>query len=107
PHASRLFPTRRSSDLPDTCTTEPIHVYEIRDGRLAVELDFPPSEAHIVVIRDEPELPHVAESNLDVAAFDGETVVGFHEGGEEAFARVGRDRWTAEAREPPGAITLP
>jgi hypothetical protein len=92
---------------PNTGATEPIHVYEVRDGRLVLTLDFPPSEAHIVVIRDEERSPHVAESNLDVVAFDGETAVGFHEGGEEVFARVDESRWTAEARAPRAAIELP
>jgi hypothetical protein len=95
---------------PNTGATEPIHVYEVRDGRLAITLDFPPSEAHVVVIREgsgADDAPHVAETNLDVAAFDGETVVGFHEGGEAVFARIGDDRWMAEAREQLDAITLP
>src|SRR5690606_29890572 len=71
---------------PNTGATEPVHVYDVRDGRLVLWLDFPPSEAHVVVIRGEIEGPHVTETNLDAVTFDGDTVVGYAEGGEAVFA---------------------
>ncbi|MBC8402260.1 MAG: hypothetical protein H8E14_12295, partial [Candidatus Marinimicrobia bacterium] len=37
---------------PNTGDITPIHVFEIVGGRLVFELDFPPSESRIVVVRD-------------------------------------------------------
>ncbi len=92
---------------PNTGATEPVHVYDVRDGRLVLWLDFPPSEAHVVVIRGEIEGPHVTETNLDAVTFDGDTVVGYAEGGEAVFAVVDGRRRTAEAREALPPLVLP
>ncbi len=92
---------------PNTGATEPLHVYDVRDGRLVLWLDFPPSEAHIVVIRGELDGPHVTETTLDGVTLDGDAVVGYAAGGEEAFAVVGGERRTAPARDALAPIALP
>src|SRR5690606_11855159 len=101
---------------PNTGATEPIHVYDVRDGRLVLWLDFPPTEAHVVVIRGGPSTgsgqaldgaPHVTETNLDAVTMEGGTVVGYAEGGEEAFAVVGRQRRIGAARQRLAPIELP
>ena len=38
---------------PNTGEIEKINVYVIKDERLSIKLDFPPSESHIIIIRDE------------------------------------------------------
>src|SRR5690606_29609102 len=101
---------------PNTGATEPIHVYDVRDGRLVLWLDFPPTEAHVVVIRGGPSTgsgqaldgaPHVTETNLDAVTMEGGTVVGYAEGWEEAFAVVGRQRRIGAARQRLAPIELP
>jgi hypothetical protein len=92
---------------PNTGATEPIHVYDVRDGRLVIHLDFPPSESYVVVIRDELDGPHMTETNLSAVTMEGDAVVGYSEGGEEVFAAVGGQRRTGAARRKLDAITLP
>ncbi|HYG67860.1 MAG TPA: glycosyl hydrolase, partial [Anaeromyxobacteraceae bacterium] len=92
---------------PNTGTTEPLAVYDVRDGRLVLWLDFPPSEAHVVVIRDGAAGTPVTETNLDAATVEGDAVVGYHAGGEEAFAVVGGARRAGAAKEALAPITLP
>lgn len=97
---------------PNTGETKPLPVYRVEDGRLVIELDFPESEAYFVVLKGAVETPHVAASNLDVAAFDGTTVVGYAEGAPEtATARVvtadGERTLEAEAKAPREPIVLP
>jgi hypothetical protein len=65
---------------PNTGETAPIQVYDVRDGRLAIELDFPPSEAHVVVLRGEISGRHVAETNLEDAVISGDRVIGYAPG---------------------------
>lgn len=97
---------------PSTGEVRPIPVYRVEDGRLVVELDFPPSEAYFVVLQGEAEASHVVASNLDVASFDGTTVVGFAEGAiDRAYARVatgdGARELQAEAKAPLEPLVLP
>lgn len=60
-----------------TGTTKPLPVYRIENGRLTIELDFPPGESHVVVLTGDADAPHVTSTNLHVETFDGERVVGF------------------------------
>ncbi len=94
---------------PNTGETRPLHVYQVRDGRLALTLDFPPSEAVVVVVREGGEAaPHVRATNLDGVSFEGEAVVGFAAGGSgEVFAHVGDTRLAAPAQPPLDAIAFP
>lgn len=74
---------------PNTGAVRPIPVYRVEDGRLVIELDFPPSESYIVVLSGEIDAPHVAGSNLDVVSFDGGVVTGYARGPmDDAVARV-------------------
>src|SRR5690554_2431462 len=74
---------------PNTGEIKPILVYNVHEGRLRIELDFPPSEAHVVVIGGDLERPFIASSNLDVVEFDGKRVVGYsRQMVDEVFARV-------------------
>ena len=92
---------------PNTGTTEPIHVYDIRDSRLVFHLDFPASEAYVVVVDGEPDEQRVTDTNLDAVAFEGDAVVGYAEGGEAPFAVVDGQRRTAPGRDAFEPITLP
>ncbi len=82
---------------PNTGSTTPISVYDVRDGRLTIQLDFPPSEAHIVVLQGEVELPRVVNADFEVTSFDGGTVSGFALRHGDAFAAV---------RTPDGEVLL-
>lgn len=92
---------------PNTGETEPISVYDVRDGRLVLWLDFAPSESHVVVVRGEAAEARVSETNLESVTLDGDTVVGYAAGGEAPYAVVGGERRTAEARARLGAVALP
>ena len=97
---------------PNTGKTSPIHVHSVRNGRLHVTLDFPPSEAHVIVLRDDLETPYITESNLDITEFDGGRIVGYsRETHDEAIARIvteeGGRTLSARGRKPLDAITFP
>jgi hypothetical protein len=92
---------------PNTGETTPLDVYDIRDGRLVFHLDFPPSEAHVVVVTGEATGTHVTETNLEDVRVEGETVTGVHAGGQEVYAVVGGTRRTAPGREALAPIALP
>lgn len=96
---------------PNTGETEAIHVHSIEGGRLKIELDFPPAEAHVVVLTGEVERPGVTESNLDVTEFDGKRVVGYSGAPiDEAFARIvsehGGLTLSAQGRKPLKEISI-
>jgi hypothetical protein len=89
----------------------PLAVYDLRDGRLVVSLDFPPSESRVVVIREGEDERHVTETNLTDVAIDAGAVAGFADGGEDAFAEVSANgstsRLSAAGRSRLRPITLP
>jgi hypothetical protein len=92
---------------PNTGETTPLHVYDVQDGRLVIELDFPPSEAHVVVLRGELEGEHVTETNLETVTIEDGRVVGYADGSEEVFARIGGHQRTAPARGRLAPLLLP
>jgi hypothetical protein len=61
----------------NTGDISPIHMFDVRDGRLCITLDFPASESHIVVLNGAVRKPYVVESNMVVDGFDGKTVSGY------------------------------
>lgn len=90
---------------PNSGDVTPIHIYSVEDGRLRIELDFPPSEAHLVVLKEDLEATHVTASNLDVTEFDGERVTGYsRKMFDECFARIvtedGGRTLTSRGRKP-------
>ncbi|HET6568888.1 MAG TPA: hypothetical protein VFG50_13050, partial [Rhodothermales bacterium] len=96
----------------NTGETTPIHVFDVKDERLVLSLDFPASESHIIVLRDEPVEPRITETNLDVRRFEEGKIVGYGSGpAEQVVATVrqgGKNRkLKAEARKPRPPITLP
>ncbi|CAN5593024.1 hypothetical protein BH23BAC4_BH23BAC4_00850 [soil metagenome] len=91
---------------PNSGETTPIDLYEVRDGRLVVWLDFPPSEAHVVVVRN-GDGPHATDSNLDSLCIEGSVVRGFSAGAEEVFAVVDGERLSTPARKPLDPISFP
>lgn len=62
---------------PNTGEIEKLNVYQIKDGRLNIKLNFPPSESHIIIIRDEKPLSFITESNIEIENFDGKEIIGF------------------------------
>ncbi len=62
---------------PNTGEIEKINVYQIKDGRLNIKLNFPPSESHIIIIRDDKPSAFITESNIRVESFDGKVITGF------------------------------
>lgn len=92
---------------PNTGETQPLHVFRIDAGRLVVELDFPPSEAHVVVLRGAVDRPHVTASSLDVTAFDGTTVVGYARGDAPPAATIADEDGERAVRAEPKPTRVP
>ncbi len=62
---------------PNTGAVTPVTVFDVKNGRLTLKLDFPPSEARIVVLNGKISKPYVTESNFVVEGFDGKTIRGY------------------------------
>lgn len=78
---------------PNTGNITPIHIYQVKNGRLVIHLDFSASESHIVVLNGEIKKPFITESNLNVTGFDGNTLVGYStEATKEVFAKISTDK---------------
>lgn len=78
---------------PNTGDITPIHLCQVKSGRLAIRLDFAASESHLVVLKGELKKPFITASNLNVASFDGNTLVGHSsEATEEVFAKIVTDK---------------
>lgn len=97
---------------PNTGETQPLPVYRLEEGRLAIELDFPPSEAHVIVLRGVLDEPHVTRTNIDVARFEDGSVVGYAEVPlDEAWAELCAGdyavRVRADGKTPQPPIALP
>ncbi len=96
---------------PNTGKIRPLLVHRVDDGRLHIELDFPPAESHVVVLRGDLEIPHITSSNLDVREFDGRRIVGFSgKRIDECFARIvtegGGVSLSAPGKKPLPAVSL-
>ena len=96
----------------NTGESTPVSVFCIKRGRLVLTLDFPPAEAHVIVLRDAPVRPHVVESNLRVMSFDGSTLIGSSakQGATVSASLVvgGKtSRWSAKSKKPLRPIRLP
>jgi hypothetical protein len=61
----------------NTGKIEPIEIFEIINGRLKVKLNFPQTESHILIIRDEPVKGHITESNLQIESTTDQRIDGY------------------------------
>lgn len=61
---------------PATGDTAAIPVFDVRNKRLHISLNFAPSESKVVVLRGEINKRHIVKSDLDVTEFDGSVIVG-------------------------------
>lgn len=62
---------------PNTGVIESLNVFEVKDGRLSIKLNFPPSESHIIIIRDELPGSYISNTNLSIERFEGNTIEAF------------------------------
>jgi hypothetical protein len=69
-----------------TGRTAPLHVYQIKNGRLCITIDFAPAQGHIVVISKKTSAPHIRATNLVVEEFDGINVCGYPEDDEKTIS---------------------
>jgi hypothetical protein len=74
---------------PDSGEIKPMHVFQIKNGRTVVSLEFAESQSHVVIIRNGVKKPYITETNLVVENFDGKKITGYAEGSDkEVFAKV-------------------
>ncbi len=94
---------------PGTGETSPFPTFRFEKGRLALDLDFPPAEARVVVIERKATGPSVIATNLRVKSYDGSTVTGSAAvSGNQVYAVTEKGRrLVAKARKPLRPITLP
>ena len=59
---------------PNSGQIEPLNVYQLKDGRLSIKLNFPPSESHIIIIKDQQPHNFITDSNIVIESYDGKTV---------------------------------
>jgi hypothetical protein len=97
---------------PNDGSITPMLVYAFENGRTSIELDFPPSESHFVILseRQEDDL-HVAATNLDVTGIVDGKLVGYARTGGQLFAELANGqpvgRVQTEARAPLPDIQFP
>jgi hypothetical protein len=97
---------------PNTGETSPIKTFRIEDGRLALDLDFPPSEGHIVVVKGDLPATYVSASNLDISDIADDRITGYGTINEDmVYATLessnGARTLTAERKQALPAIDLP
>lgn len=74
---------------PDSGEIRPLHVHEIRDGRLVLQLDFPPAASHFVIIGDEQPTLRIIDASVHIERFDGCRATGYADAqASEPFIRV-------------------
>jgi alpha-L-rhamnosidase len=67
----------------------PINVYQIKNGRLSIKLDFHATDSHIVILKDKLSDKYVSEANFHVEDFDGSKISGYaFKADKEVFAKV-------------------
>lgn len=86
---------------PNTGEIKKLNVYQIKDGRLNIKLNFHPSESHIIIIRDEKPLSFITESNIEIENFDGKEITGFgNPDSKEVILSVTKDGKTIKLDSP-------
>ncbi len=74
---------------------KPVHVFDIKNDRLNLTLDFPASTSHIIIINDTAADNYITRTNLQIEEFDGKTVKGYAAPDEEqvyALVKTGTGR---------------
>ena len=73
----------------NTGKSEPLEVFNIKNNRLHIELDFPPSESHIIIINNKTDEWFITETNLQIEKFDNKVISGYtFDNSENVFAKV-------------------
>lgn len=95
----------------NTGEIKPLNMFIIKDGRLSVKLNFPPSESHIIIIRDEEPVNYVTESNVQIESFSEGTIdASGNPEDNHVFINVVKDNkplvFNAEAKSALPSITL-
>jgi hypothetical protein len=74
---------------PNSGEIQPLHVFDMKNGRVTIQLDFPASESHIVVMKETLPKSYLSSSNLRIEQFDENAVVGYGNSSQAtAFAVV-------------------
>ncbi|MHB8579245.1 MAG: glycosyl hydrolase [Ignavibacteriaceae bacterium] len=74
---------------PNTGSIEGINIYQIKNGRLSIKLDFPPAESRLIILNEDITKPFISESNLRIESFDGLNIIGYSGNSKnEIFAKV-------------------
>jgi hypothetical protein len=63
---------------------EPINIYQIKNGRLSIKLDFPETESHIVIIRKDLEEKYISESSLNIFEINLGSIEGYSKNDDAA-----------------------
>ncbi len=86
---------------PNTGEILPIHVFDVKDGRVVIELDFPASESHLVVMKEPLPESFISASNLQIEQFDENGIVGYGNPAQAtAFAVVKNGRAVKRLKSP-------
>ena len=71
---------------------KPLHVFDIKNDRLNITLNFSSSDSHIVIINDEHADNYITRTNLQIEEFDGKHIKGYADVNEDqVFASVKSD----------------
>ena len=67
----------------------PIHVYQIKNNRLNIQLNFTSSDSHIIIIDNKKDQSFISETNLIVEEYKNGIVEGYAlKNGEEIYAKI-------------------
>ena len=96
---------------PNTGEIKPIYEFQIREGRLIIQLDFPPTESRIVVLKEKIAGSFITDTNLHIESFDGNTITGYADNDvDPVFAEIeegtGRVKLKANAKQSLPALSL-
>lgn len=78
---------------PNTGETEPVFLYKIKNKRMYLNLEFPPSESHIIIIKNEEPKTYFSDTNLSIEKVENEVL---HAYGNSNEAEVFVDITTAD-----------
>ncbi len=68
---------------------EPLNIYKIKNNRLTIELDFPATESHIIIIGESKDDNFITDTNLTIEELNEEYVSGYYKGDDEnVYAKI-------------------
>jgi len=74
---------------PNSGEIKPVYFYQIKNGRLVLNLNFDSAQSYIVVMRDKSDKNFIADTNLVIEEFDGKNISGYcPSNDDEIFAKV-------------------